>query len=318
MSRYNPRILYNKHYKMLPQFPKFDKLELKHRQEIEKITTLFPPYSDYNFTSIWSYNVEGEMEVSTLNGNLVLSFQDYITSEPFHSFLGKYKVKDTINTLLDYVQTYMKKPFLKLIPEIVISADPTIYSHFQIEEDIDNHDYVVLIDELSNTKGKKNSDKRREINKLHRLHVGITYRTLNLSDKKIHDELIKVFLIWSQQKKLQQSDMVHEYTAMQRLLNDIPAKQLVCIGVYKQERLIAFTISEIINQDYAIGHFMKADTSYDGVYEYMRTLTAKCMGSCGSRFLNCEQDLGKPGLRQSKQAMKPAYFLKKYIISPKK
>ena len=303
---------------MLPQFPKFDRLAFKHKQEVEKIISPFPPYSDYNFSSIWSYNVDKDVEISTLHGNLILSFRDYITNAPFHSFIGTHNIKNTIDTLLKHTQSYMKLPYIKLIPEIVVTSNRSIQSHFLITEDPDNHDYVVLLDDLSNTSGRINSDKRREINKLHRIHSGIEHRVLNLSNKKIHEDLYRIFLVWAQQKKLLDTDSQHEFIAMQRLLSFIPATQLVCIGIYKQEPLIAFSISEKITNEYAIGHFMKADFTHDGVYEYLRTVTATYLKSLGCIYLNCEQDLGKPGLRQSKQAMKPTHFLKKYIISPKK
>lgn len=302
---------------MLPQFPHFKKLELGHRKDVEKIISQFPPYSDYNFTSIWSYNVEGDMEVATLHDNLILSFRDYITNDPFHSFIGVNKIAETVHSLLSHVKTYKEKPYIKLIPEIVVVSDTTLHSQFNIVEDVDNHDYIVSLDALASTTGKINSDKRREINKLHRLHKDITFKELDLADEDIYARLNHTFHIWTQKKNYKRNDVEHEFTAIQRLLKDIPHAQLVCIGVFKSDALIAFSISEVIGNQYAIGHFMKADFSHDGVYEYIRTVTAAKLQLMGCKYLNCEQDLGKPGLRQSKLGMKPTHFLKKYIISPK-
>ena len=46
---------------MLPEFPQFKKLELSDKEEVEKFTSKFPPYSDFNFVSMWSWDIKGEM-----------------------------------------------------------------------------------------------------------------------------------------------------------------------------------------------------------------------------------------------------------------
>lgn len=34
---------------MLPEFPKMKSIELSDREDVEKITKKYPPYSDFNF-----------------------------------------------------------------------------------------------------------------------------------------------------------------------------------------------------------------------------------------------------------------------------
>ena len=96
---------------MIPEFPQFKKLELSDRKDLEKFTSKFPPYSDFNFVSMWAWDTKGEMQISQLNGNLVVQFTDYINGKPFFSFLGDSLVLDTIKTLLDF----SKKNFVALI-----------------------------------------------------------------------------------------------------------------------------------------------------------------------------------------------------------
>ncbi len=54
---------------MIPEFPNFKKLELSDREEVESVTNKFPPYSDFNFTSMWCWDINEDMRLSKLNGN---------------------------------------------------------------------------------------------------------------------------------------------------------------------------------------------------------------------------------------------------------
>ena len=67
---------------MIPQFPEFKSLELSDKKDIESFTKRFPPYSDFNFVSMWSWDIKEEIRISQLNGNLVVRFTDYLTGKP--------------------------------------------------------------------------------------------------------------------------------------------------------------------------------------------------------------------------------------------
>lgn len=87
---------------MIPKFPKFKHIELIDKEEIEKITQKFPPYSDFNFISMWSWDIKVEMIISKLNNNLVVRFTDYLTGYPFFSFLGDNMVNSGMFPCLIY------------------------------------------------------------------------------------------------------------------------------------------------------------------------------------------------------------------------
>ena len=121
---------------MLPQFPQFKKLELSDKEDVEAITSKFPPYSDFNFVSMWSWDVKGEMRISMLNGNLAVRFNDYLTGHPFYSFLGDNNVSKTVDVLLNFSIEEELKPKLYLVHEYVnFKLDKR---KFIAEEDLDN------------------------------------------------------------------------------------------------------------------------------------------------------------------------------------
>ena len=43
---------------MIQEFPKFKSIELSDREDVEKIAHKYLPYLDFNFVSMWSYNIK--------------------------------------------------------------------------------------------------------------------------------------------------------------------------------------------------------------------------------------------------------------------
>ena len=102
---------------MLPVFPNFKNLEISDKEDIEYITHQFPPYSDFNFVSLWAWNTQGKIEISQLNNNLVVKFQDYLDNNYFYSFIGMHDVLTSIEKLLSASKAKGFGEELKLIPE---------------------------------------------------------------------------------------------------------------------------------------------------------------------------------------------------------
>lgn len=73
---------------MIPEFPQFKLIELSDKGSVEKVTQKYLPYSDFDFISMWCWNIKGKIKISKLNNNLVVRFTDYLSGNPFFSFLG--------------------------------------------------------------------------------------------------------------------------------------------------------------------------------------------------------------------------------------
>lgn len=303
----------------IPIFPFFKKMDIGDRDDIESLTSKFLPYSDYNFVSLWSYNTKNDIMISSLNNNLVVKFRDYIQPEThFYSFIGINKTNDTVNTLFSWMIASNISPYLKLIPEIVIQNELDQNNKITIKEDEDNFDYVMSLSQFATLTGNANSHKRWRINKFTKSNTNITTAILPLHDKQVQMELLALFDRWAAAKNIQKDDSKNERTAIQRLLHDLVNPNLVCIGVQVQGKIIGFSIEELLQNNYAMGHFIKIDFSDTSAYDYLRKITADYLLSKKCIYLNYEQDLGEKGLRESKRSLKPVHYLKKYIISPKK
>ncbi|MBI2314559.1 DUF2156 domain-containing protein [Candidatus Daviesbacteria bacterium] len=300
---------------MIPVFPKFIKLSFEHKPHVEKHVLKHPPYSDFNFTSLISWGGE-ETYLSELNSNLVIRLRDYLTNEPFYTFIGINLVNQTIKTLLYESKKNGLHPKLKLIPEAVLKADPQILHQFEIQEDRDNFDYIYLLEEAKDFKGNQHRDKRNFINRFKRLYQS-SHQLLDIANPQIRTEMLNLFYHWQKLKDRTDKEVENELFAIKKVLQLGKRLNLICIGIYIEKKLVAFSINEILTDGYTMNLFEKADTNYQGIFPYLRSITARYLIDLDGQLLSHEQDLGIEGLRKSKMSYGPKFFLKKYTISHK-
>jgi len=299
----------------LPEFPEFKKLELSDKADIEKITSKYPPYSDFNFVSMWSWDIKGDMRICALNGNLVVRFTDYVTGIPFYSFLGDNEVNDTAEELIELSKKEGLKPELKLIPEIVATRlDP----RFKVAEDRDNFDYIYEIPILAELSGNAFQTQRNLINQFTRLYKNLAIKVVNLSEIYHKNNIMLLFNQWIENKDscFLVEGCENEFLALKRLLliDDYPKFNLTCFEISVKEKLVGFIINEKVGE-YDIVHFEKADISFKGSYQLLMQKNSKILNQLNIKFLNFEQDLGSSALRFTKMKFRPVFFLKKYLIT---
>jgi uncharacterized protein len=298
---------------MIPEFPKFKKLELSDEEEIESITRVYPPYSDFNFISMWCWDTTGRVQISKLHGNLVVRFTDYISDEPFYSFLGNKKINDVAKILLDFSVQEGLRSELKLIPEATaMELDP---QSFSINEDRDNFDYVLSIQKMTTYSGTQLMSKRNYVNRFKK-HYQSNDRVIKPLDHAHKEELVELFKTWTDVKGYSEEEIKHELDAFTRfLIASDYLDSLVTFGVYMYDKMVGFWIVEITSSEYAISHFEKANTSaYKGIYPYLKQKLAIVLHKKGIKYVNLEQDLGLPGLREAKMDYHPCTYLRKYKV----
>ena len=298
---------------MIPQFPEFKKLELSDKDEVESFTKKFPPYSDFNFISMWSWDVKAEVRISELNGNLVVRFTDYLTGEPFYSFLGNTKVNETAEALIEVSRTLGLNSKLKLVPEdSVLGLNKEI---FKVEEDRNNHDYVIPVRVFKDYDTKKTSNKRKAVKKFLK-EFTVHTEELDLCNPEVNKVVYELFEKWSLGKG-DPLEVQNELKALHRFIeNKCGETNHICTGIYVENQLVGFCLSEILNGHFSNVHFCKGDTTISaGVYAYVLQENARILHEMGHEYVNIEQDLGIDNMRQWKMSHGEQIFLKKYTVS---
>jgi len=79
----------------------------------------------------------------------------------------------------------------------------------------------------------------------------------------------------------------------------------------------AFAVGERLNRDTAVCHFEKADHFMEGLSQLVNREFARLLfNDC--RYVNREQDLGEPGLRNAKLSYHPAELVRKFRVRRRK
>jgi hypothetical protein len=300
---------------MIPTFPEFKALEVSDRAAVEAHTHRFPPYSDFNFTSLWAWDTSGERMVSELNGNLAVRFTDYSTHEPFLSFLGTNDVEHTARTLLDYCKENKLPATLKLMPEVSVHGMRATV--LRSEEDRNNFDYIYSVAQHAAFIGADYKRSRNFLNTFMREYPSARTEIVDLADVEAQQDILRVLDVWEKNKieKKQEYELEHEKAAIRRLFATAGAHTLVATAIFVEETVCAFGIDELLPNQFCISHFQKADTAYKGVYDFLIQQKARHFETLGTAYSNFEQDLGVENLRRSKMAYRPVDFLKKYIVT---
>ncbi len=301
---------------MIPAFPNFKKIDIEDRKIIESYTYQYKPYSDFNFTSLWAWDVIGKRMVSTLNGNLVVRFTDYETSEICFSFLGNNKPKETAQELIYFAEKSGISPILRFVPEESING---LESHdFKVEEDRDNFDYIFSTSQIAIFRGAKYKTKRQEVNKCLTLYPNIVFKSENFINSIVREHIINLLQKLTVRKEsnseTENLGLESEKKALNKILQ-MENKNLVIFTCYLNDNLIGFEIDEILPQKYAVAHFSKVDPLYKDINVFLNKKLSQHLKNEGVEFCNWEQDLGIENLRKSKISYRPISFLKKYKVS---
>ncbi len=301
---------------MIPQFPTFKQISITDRAEVEAHTSQHLPYSDFNFTSLWSWDTKKRRLISQLNGNLVVQFTDYETHEPFLSFIGHNEPSHTASTLIEYAIASGISPILRLVPEE--SVRDITGSTLIAEEDRDNFDYVCSISELATLKGIKFKARRHMAARFRREYPTARFEIVDPTNETIGRYVSAVLHQWQTDRKFkdhEKYELENEHVAIERIFASAASLKLVVSVVFVDDIMRAFSIDEVVPQQYCMGHFWKADTRCRGIYDFFAQELALYLEADQVAFWNWEQDLGVKGLKKAKMSYRPAHFLKKYRVS---
>jgi uncharacterized protein len=289
-------------------YPHFQSISLEMKQALDMHVQRFPPYSDFNVWNLLGWAGQDKAACAFLNDNLIIRSWDCYDDRHVFSLLGVNKIDETLWELLKVTDR------LELIPEIVIRHIKAP-QYFSVEEDLDNHDYILSTERLTKLTGNSLYSIRVEVSRFPKFFPDYEVRWLDFVNSKPLDDILDLTRRWGMRKYLSINGTEAIMDGITSFLHYAPFFQAVSLGLYVKDKMVAFTINEVVNHETAITHFEIGDVDYEGSARYMTYATSKFLKQQGCIYLNYEQDMGIPGLRKAKRAYRPVGLLKKYNIS---
>ena len=182
---------------------------------------------------------------------------------------------------------------------------------FPAAPDRDSFDYVYVVRDLAMLEGRHFDGKRNQIRQLTQAHECVF---APLDDAAVADCLA----LEEQWCNLRSCHLDEGLSAEQEAIGAClrMRRELGVFGgvVRVDGSLKAFAIAERLGPDTAVVHFEKADPAITGLYQLINHwLCREALGAFA--FVNREQDLGIPGLRQAKANWRPDHLVEKWTIT---
>jgi hypothetical protein len=172
----------------------------------------------------------------------------------------------------------------------------------------DYFDYIYLRQDLQLLKGKKFQAKRNHINKF-KNNYSYTYLPIT---PEIVPLCLELECKWYQANRTERDaqDLKDENRSMVFALNHFNELGLTGGSVWVGDEIVAFTYGSPINHHTFGVHVEKADIRYEGIFSVINQEFASRIPK-QFLYVNREEDLGIPGLRQSKLSYNPVILLEK-------
>ncbi|MBN1281336.1 MAG: DUF2156 domain-containing protein [Candidatus Thermoplasmatota archaeon] len=211
-------------------------------------------------------------------------------------------------TLLEEVLSFAQQQdaVLGYIKETEKQLLSTQFPDLVFVENRDFFDYVYLASELADLPGTKYGKIRNRLNKFTKTH---TYTVEDLSKENM-DEAMEFLHRWCLWKDCDANEILtHEKNAIMYAMAHCFELGLHGLVLRINGALEALAVYEQMNADTVVVHFEKGAPEYDGVYKAVNKETAQRVRH-QVRFIDREEDLGVPGLRQAKLSYQPHHFVK--------
>ena len=185
---------------------------------------------------------------------------------------------------------------------------PNEFVHIQ---DDDYIDYVYLRDKLARLNGKKLQPKRNHINRFVAKYPNYRYRPITTGDLGRVALFADAWLEHAEETEGADSSLHMERRVIQRFLDNYEPLGMTGGLVEIDGEIVAFTLGSPITREVYDVHIEKARYDIDGAYtiinrEFARSIPEQYI------YVNREEDLGLPGLRQAKESYHPDIRLVKH------
>jgi hypothetical protein len=281
----------------------FHQPSINDKQYFPTTTRYYPYHYYYSFVQLWGSVID--LSIAKTETALYMRLKDE------NRFL--LPITDDLPKAMEELEEhcyFIGKPLqLEAVP--VKEALELKEMGYKIEKVRNLFDYLYESEKLIKLSGRKLQSKRNHISQFERNY---TYSVLPMSKVAIREECYEMAsTTWFENKDLITDEMRDELKALRSAFDHWDELNLIGIVVCVDHNLTAFTVGEIIDEEMAIIHFEKGDTSYHGIYSVINQLFCSQYLS-DVKYINRQEDAGVPGLRKAKLSYRPDMLVEKYRV----
>jgi hypothetical protein len=193
-----------------------------------------------------------------------------------------------------------------------IQSHPALAARCRVEENRDYFNYIYRAADLASLAGKRYAKKRNLIAQAVRSYswteeplTAATAGECNLVLEETRREMPGTL-----EENLEKDDQAVRAAIAQF---EIRGQSGVLIRV--EGRPVAFSLFEPQTPDTAVVHFERARRTFQGLHQVLNRAAARAIAASGFLYINREEDLGNPGLRQSKESYYPCTMAQAFILT---
>jgi hypothetical protein len=285
----------------IPPWPASRPLELEDKPLLDRLfEQMQPRISELTFAGLYLFRRAHDYHLSLLHDSLVLLGKGYDTSRYFLPPLG-----GNIPDALDVLFAEGKELYGA---DEAFAARYITQNNLEVVEERDSFDYLYLREELATLPGNRFHKKKNRINYFTARHE-YEVDSYSAQDRAGCLTLLDTWYRMAEHEEKASLDLELEATAEALCLAGRLGLEGVVVKVEGMVR--SFALGERLNAETAICQFEKADPFMEGLAQLVnREFAARLFPDC--RYVNREQDLGEPGLRNAKLSYHPVELIRKF------
>jgi hypothetical protein len=195
-----------------------------------------------------------------------------------------------------------------------LKEHPEILGSFSAREDRSYSNYLYRTDALAKLRGRKYSKKR---NLLSQAAKQYTWSTEPLTPERTGDCFEVLDCIQREEHPEIVGMLEREVAALKFTLEHFKELNQQGLVIFVDGEPVAFSIFEEIGPATVAVHFERALRRFKGMYQIVNRDTALVIAEQRYEFINREEDLGDPGLRDAKKSYFPVRIIPSYELTLK-
>lgn len=298
------------------QYPVLKRLDHSDREIISWYAEKYNQFScEFSFPSLYLWDDIYRYKLSFFNDWLIVfdTENDYILMPMGENI--------TLSGLLSLSKSLKQDGYsgdISNVPPQIIKRHPELeHSHYyDIENERGLAEYIYSTEKLVALRGKKLRKKKNHISRFLRKYSD--YQVRPMDSTAVRKDCLAMIESMLTENQTVSNSIREEAIAIRKGFESFDSMPLEGIAIYIENdiesKLVGFSVYSRLNKDIFTIHFEKVNYSYHGASQIINWETAKVLkDKC--RYINREQDLGIPGLRQAKLSYEPELIYPAYFLS---